>query len=72
MQMSVMEFAEMMVGLYPEKKLRIDRRVDTISPNYLPSLYNRLVPDTAKLESLGWKADVAPAAGHAVSHHCGE
>jgi UDP-glucuronate decarboxylase len=62
-EMSVMEFAELMVGLFPEKGLRVDRRVDTSSPNYMPSAYNRLVPDTARLESLGWKAEVTPAQG---------
>lgn len=62
-EMSVMEFAELMVGLFPQKGLRVDRRVDTSSPNYMPSGYNRLVPDTARLESLGWKAEVTPAQG---------
>lgn len=62
-EMSVMEFAELMVGLFPEKGLRVDRRVDTNSPNYMPSAYNRLVPDTTRLESLGWKAEVTPVQG---------
>jgi dTDP-glucose 4,6-dehydratase len=62
-EMSVMEFAELMVGLFPEKGLRIDRRVDTNSSNNMLRAYNRLVPDTARLESLGWAAEVTPAQG---------
>lgn len=62
-EMSVMEFAEMMVSLYPEKALQVERRVDTSRPNYVPSAYSRLVPDTTRLESLGWSAHVAPVQG---------
>ena len=62
-ELSVMALAELLVGLYPDKRLRVDRRVDTSRPDYLPSAYNRLVPDTTRLESLGWTARVEPAAG---------
>lgn len=62
-ELSVMELADLLVGLYPEKRLRVERRVDTSSKNYLPSAYNRLVPDTTRLESLGWTAEVTPATG---------
>lgn len=62
-ELSVMELGEMLVSLFPEKKLRVERRVDTASPNYIPSAYNRLVPDTTRLESLGWKAEVTPQDG---------
>ncbi|HEX7688379.1 MAG TPA: NAD-dependent epimerase/dehydratase family protein [Burkholderiaceae bacterium] len=62
-ELSVMELAELLVGLYPEKRLRVDRRVDTDSPNYIPSPYNRLVPDTGRLEALGWRAEVTPVEG---------
>jgi UDP-glucuronate decarboxylase len=62
-ELSVMELAEMLVGLFPEKKLQVDRRVDRGAKGYMPSTYNRLVPDTTRLESLGWKPTVAPAQG---------
>lgn len=62
-ELSVMELAEMLVGLFPDKKLQVDRRVDTGSKDYLPSAYNRLVPDTSRLESLGWQADITPPIG---------
>lgn len=62
-EMSVMEFAELMVSLFPEKSLRVDRRIDTSTPKYMASAFNRLVPDTTRLESLGWKAEVTPAQG---------
>lgn len=62
-ELSVMELAEMLVGLFPAKQLRVDRGVDIGSKDYLPSAYNRLVPDTTRLESLGWKADITPIQG---------
>jgi len=62
-ELSVMELADLLVGLYPEKGLRVDRRVDTGGKDYLPSTFNRLVPDTARMESLGWKAEISPAVG---------
>ena len=62
-ELSVMELAEMLVSLFPEKQLQVDRRVYSSADAYLPSAYNRLVPDTTRLESLGWKALIAPAQG---------
>jgi dTDP-glucose 4,6-dehydratase len=62
-EMSIMEFAELMANLFPEKGLRVDQRVDTSSSNYLPNLFNRIVPHTARLEALGWKTEIAPAQG---------
>jgi UDP-glucuronate decarboxylase len=62
-ELSVMELGELLVSLFPERKLHVERRVDTASANYIPSAYNRLVPDTGRLESLGWKAEVAPHDG---------
>jgi dTDP-glucose 4,6-dehydratase len=62
-ELSVMELAEMLVGLFPEKQLQVDRRFDSSAKGYLPSAYNRLIPDTTRLESLGWTPSVAPAQG---------
>lgn len=62
-EMSVMEFAELMVGLFPEKGLCVSRRLDTSSADYVPSAYNHVVPNTARLESLNWQATVTPAQG---------
>jgi UDP-glucuronate decarboxylase len=62
-ELSVMEFAEMLVGLFPEKALQVERRVAVDPTGYLRSTVNRIVPDTARLQSLGWRAEVTPAEG---------
>lgn len=62
-ELSVMELAEMLVTLFPEKRLQVERRVDTASKDYLPSAYNRLVPDVARLAALGWQARVSAEQG---------
>jgi dTDP-glucose 4,6-dehydratase len=62
-ELSVMELAETLVGLFPEKALAVERRFLSTSSQYVPSPYSRLVPDVARLQSLGWSASVSPAEG---------
>lgn len=62
-ELSVMELAELLVGLYPAKRLTVDRRHAPNSPSYIPSAYSRLVPDVARLSALGWTAQIDPEAG---------
>ena len=62
-ELSVMELAELLVGLYPAKRLTVDRRHDPDSPGYISSAYSRLVPDVARLTALGWTAQIDPPAG---------
>jgi dTDP-glucose 4,6-dehydratase len=62
-ELSVMELAELLVGLFPEKGLQVERRVPADAKNYLQSTYNRLVPDVSRLEALGWKPQIDPALG---------
>lgn len=62
-ELSVMELAELLVGLYPEKQLEVDRRQAPTSPSYIPSAYSRLVPDVERLSALGWTAQIGPEAG---------
>ena len=62
-ELSVMEFAEMLVGLFPEKALQVERRVAVDPAGYLRSTVNRIVPDTSRLRSLGWQPEVAPKQG---------
>lgn len=62
-ELSVMELAELLVGLYPAKHLAVDRRHAPDSPGYIPSAYSRLVPDVARLSALGWTAQIDPQAG---------
>lgn len=62
-ELSVMELAELLVGLYPEKQLAVDRRHTPQTPGYIPSAYSRLIPDVTKLQSLGWTAQITPETG---------
>lgn len=62
-ELSIMELAEMLVSLFPEKQLAVDRRHSPHSPHYIPSAYSRLVPDVSKLQALGWSAHVHPPIG---------
>jgi UDP-glucuronate decarboxylase len=62
-ELSVLELAEMLVDLYPEKKLKVDRRYTPDSPGYIPSAYSRLIPDVTRLSALNWHAQIAPPAG---------
>lgn len=62
-ELSVMELAQLLVGLFPEKNLSVERRFQTGGSGYLSSAYNRLIPNVERLESLGWRAQVSPADG---------
>ncbi|XZG69406.1 NAD-dependent epimerase/dehydratase family protein [Chitinibacteraceae bacterium HSL-7] len=62
-ELSVMELAELLVSLYPEKRLRVERNYSLDPNSYVPSPYNKLTPDTALLASMGWQATVSPASG---------
>ncbi len=62
-ELSVIELAELLVGLYPEKHLVVDRQHTPQTPGYIPSVYSRLIPDVTKLQSLGWTAQINPETG---------
>mgnify|MGYP003601759465 FL=1 len=62
-EMSVLDLAELVVGLLPEKGLAVMRRVPDNNAAYMPSPYNRLIPAVSRLNELGWHARVTPADG---------
>ena len=62
-ELSVMELAQLLVGLFPEKHLSVERRFETGGSGYLSSAYTRLIPNVERLEGLGWRAQVGPADG---------
>ncbi|MEH6607781.1 MAG: NAD-dependent epimerase/dehydratase family protein [Halioglobus sp.] len=62
-ELSVFELAELLINLYPEKKLEIVRKVPVDNHSYLASTFSRLVPDVKRLVELGWKADISPSKG---------
>ncbi len=60
--LTVLELAELLVGLYPERGLRVIRQ-ERNDRTYLPSPMARGVPDTTALRGLGWRPLVDPAEG---------
>ena len=62
-ELSVLELAELLVGLYPDKRLAVERRHTPNNPGYMPSAYSRLVPDVGRLSALGWIPRIDPTAG---------
>lgn len=55
---SIMELAEMLVGLYPEKNLKVIKRL-AVNHEYLPSKITRNYANVSKLEALGWNQKVS-------------
>ena len=62
-ELSVLELADMLVGIFPEKGLVVERQYQTNNGGYIASTYSRLLPDVSKLSSLGWHAMVEPKQG---------
>jgi UDP-glucuronate decarboxylase len=61
--LSLMQFAQLLVSLYPEKNLRVERREIQAGSAYVPSTVDRVLPDTKRLTNLGWRANVDPPTG---------
>jgi dTDP-glucose 4,6-dehydratase len=62
-ELSVSELAQLLVSLYPEKKLSVVRRQTAQPATGAHGISSELLPDTSRLEALGWRAQVDPAAG---------
>ncbi len=60
--LSILELAELMTSLFPEKRLKVHRKAVAEGP-YLQSQFSLLLPDVSKLEQLGWSPKVSPADG---------
>lgn len=60
--LSIMELAELMTGLFPERGLKVERAAPA-KEGYLESPYARLLPSVERLASLGWRPAVGPQAG---------
>ena len=52
---SVRELAELLVGLFPERKLKVKFVTGATQPGYIASKIQGGVPDTTKLRQLGWE-----------------
>lgn len=60
---SVIDLAETLVGLFPERNLKVERMLAPRGQDYLASPVSRIVPDTKKIEALGWRPRYSIAAG---------
>lgn len=58
-ELSVKELAELLVSLYPGA--RLEQRPPP--GGYLPSPFNRLIPDISRLQGLGWQPTIGAAEG---------
>jgi len=61
--LSLIELAELLTNLYPEKKLLVERRELPSGCAYVPSRLSSVLPDTSRLSALGWRAGIDPATG---------
>jgi UDP-glucuronate decarboxylase len=60
--LSIMELAELMTSLFPERALKVERSAPAAA-SYLESPYARLLPCVERLVALGWSPAVKPEAG---------
>ncbi|MFO0807414.1 MAG: NAD-dependent epimerase/dehydratase family protein [Gemmataceae bacterium] len=63
-ELSIRELAELIVGLFPEKGLKVVRAASQDRPvGYLESSIPRNAPDTSRLRALGWRSTTSVADG---------
>lgn len=62
-ELSVLELAQLLVRLYPEKRLSVVRGETAPSSSRTNGNPSRLLPDTSRLTGLGWHATVDPESG---------
>lgn len=54
-EISILELANLLVNLSPDKKLRVVRKEDIEREGYLKSRITRACPDISKMRALGWE-----------------
>jgi UDP-glucuronate decarboxylase len=62
-ELSILELAELLVRLFPEKHLAVVRQPRAASDPYMPSPYQRSTADITRIRALGWEPKTEPAAG---------
>jgi len=55
-EISIRGLADLLVSLFPEKKLKVVKKERKKNDSYLKSTVSRVCPDIAKIRTLGWKA----------------
>ncbi len=65
-EISILDLAETLVALFPEKKLHVVRQPTVVTPSgYLPSPIVRNSPDITKVRQLGWHTETSVPVGFA-------
>lgn len=64
-ELSILELANLLVALFPEKSLRVIRDEQAVPAGYLRSEIARHRPDISKVQQLGWQPTTSPVAGFA-------
>lgn len=54
-EISILNLANMLVGLFPEKNLAIVREEQSLREGYVKSRISRACPDISKIRALGWQ-----------------
>lgn len=54
-EISILELAETLAGLFPEKRLRVIKNAEAEDTGYIRSKVERSCPDIGKVRSLGWE-----------------
>ena len=52
---SIIDLANLLIGMFPEKKLKVIRKENISAEGYIKSTISRACPDVSKLRKLGWK-----------------
>ncbi len=60
---SIRALAELLVGLFPDRRLKVVRQPVDEKSGYIPSAVARNCPDTSKLRALGWSPTIGLAEG---------
>lgn len=61
--LSVLELADLLVRLYPERELSVICAESASSSARTHRISAEFLPDTSRLASLGWRAKIDPASG---------
>ena len=62
-EISILDLAHLLVGLFPEKGLRVVQQEVTNASGYLPSRVARQCPDVSKARALGWQPTTSITVG---------
>jgi len=62
-EVSVLELAQILVSLFPDKKLKVVKNIGAQVPGYLKSQITRNCPDITKVRQLGWEPTVSVVEG---------